>query len=218
VLIQKLISRIKGKFFPSKHDLTVRQWWADGGDYELRFNYDLSEASFILDLGGYEGQWASDLFSRFKSRIVVFEPVRSFSERIKKRFDKNDSIEVIQYGLGASSRHETISLDADGSSVFKTSAKSNSEDIKIVDVKDWMEDRAIEEIDLIKINIEGGEYELLNRLIETGLIKRMKNIQVQFHRISNSSLLEMQQIQKELSKTHTPTYQYEFVWENWTQK
>ena len=39
----------------------------------------------------------------------------------------------------------------------------------------------IERIDLIKINIEGGEYDLLPAIIDSGLIKRIKYIQVQFH-------------------------------------
>ena len=34
---------------------------------------------------------------------------------------------------------------------------------------------------LMKINIEGGEFELLERLLETRLISRIENIQVQFH-------------------------------------
>ena len=36
-------------------------------------------------------------------------------------------------------------------------------------------------IDLLKINIEGGEYEVLENLIENDLIKNIDNIQIQFH-------------------------------------
>ena len=216
VIIKRIINRIRGKRIPSKHSLNVNKWWADGGDYELRFNYDLNEKSVVLDLGGYEGQWASDLFSRYRCRIFVFEPVGSFAERIEKRFHKNDRITVFQYGLGASSRKERIRLSADGSSIFGVS--KDCDEIRIVDVKEWVDERTIAQIDLIKINIEGGEYELLDRLIEIHLIERIKNIQVQFHQVADTSLSEMRKIQKELSKTHKPTYQYEFIWENWTHK
>jgi hypothetical protein len=81
-----------------------------------------------------------------------------------------------------------------------------------------MDNGSVEKIDLIKINIEGGEYELLSRLIETGLIDKINNIQVQFHEVTSTSLSEMHIIQQSLSKTHKPTYQYEFVWENWVRR
>ena len=67
----------------------------------------------------------------------------------------------------------------------------------------------------MKINIEGGEYDLLDRLITTGLVGKIDNIQVQFHEFVPNAKERMQNIQKKLSKTHTPTYQYEFIWENW---
>ena len=67
----------------------------------------------------------------------------------------------------------------------------------------------------MKINIEGGEFELLERLIQTGLISRIKNIQVQFHNIAVESTKRMEKIHQGMYKTHQPTFQYKFVWENW---
>ena len=58
-------------------------------------------------------------------------------------------------------------LSADGSSLFGKSLAC--EEIAIVDVRDWIDKMQIGKIDLIKINIEGGEYELLDRIIETQL-------------------------------------------------
>jgi FkbM family methyltransferase len=210
--MKKIISGIN-KVVLSDHQLMVTKWCSDGGDYKLRFNYELNEESVILDLGGYQGQWASDLFSRYRCNIFIFEPVIDFSDQIKERFVNNNQIKVLPFGLGKFSRSEIIHLSADGSSTFGKS--TNREKIEIVDVKDWIDTRKIGEIALIKINIEGGEYELLDRLIETELIKNIENIQVQFHNISKDSRSQMKRIQKALSHTHMPTYQYEFVWENW---
>jgi len=66
--------------------------------------------------------------------------------------------------------------------------------------------------------IEGGEYDLLEHLIKTKYIKRIKNLQVQFHDFVDQAQERMDNIQKELSKTHQLTYQYLFVWENWERK
>ncbi len=218
MLINKILSYLKGGTFSSQHQLMVRKWYTDGGDYALRFNYDLNEESIVFDLGGYEGQWASDLFGRYQCPIFVFEPVSSFASRISERFTKNGKIQVYRYGLGKTSRSEEIHLSADGSSIFGKSG--SKEKIELVDVKDWIEEhiKDNQDIDLMKINIEGGEYELLERLIETKLVNRIKNIQVQFHQISQDSLSRMERIQESLIKTHKPSYQYKFVWENWTRK
>lgn len=214
--LKELVSKLPRALLPLRQRLMVKLWWADGGDPALRFNYDLDKSSVVLDLGGYDGQWAGDLFSRYGCRIIVFEPVRAFAERIRQRFRENDRIEVLQYGLGASTRTETLRVDANASSIYGKSG--DVEEIRIVDVRDWLGERKLERIHLAKLNIEGGEYELLERLIETHLIGIIENIQVQFHDITPDSRMRMQRIQTRLRATHEPTYQYEFVWENWTRK
>jgi len=217
-MFSRKASKLRRKYFPTPQELMVRKWHADGGDYAFRFNYDLSDQSIVLDLGGYEGQWASDLFARYQCPIFIFEPVAAFANRIRDRFAKNKTIQVHQYGLGDVSRSEEISIAGDGSSVFGKSR--NKETIEIIDISEWIESnlRTDQSIDLMKINVEGGEYELLDRLIETHLVDRIKNIQVQFHQVLPDSAARMERIQSQLMKTHTPTYQYSFVWENWKHK
>jgi FkbM family methyltransferase len=191
----------------------VKLWYADGGDDRFRFDYDLDERSLVVDLGGYEGQWASDLYARQRCRIAIFEPVARFARNIEARFRKNKDITVFACGLGASSRTETIYVHGASSSTHKKQAQS--EQIELVDVQQWFEEHGIESVQLMKINIEGGEYELLERLVETGLIAKIDDIQVQFHNFTADAAARMERLQRAMRATHTPTYQYRFVWENW---
>ncbi|MGY3211138.1 FkbM family methyltransferase [Mucilaginibacter sp. HD30] len=69
--------------------------------------------------------------------------------------------------------------------------------------------------DLIKINIEGGEYDILLRMIESGLISKIKRLQIQFHELEKDSFNKMNKIREGLLLTHRPINQYEFVWEDW---
>lgn len=193
----------------------VRQWYADGGDERFRFDYELTADSLAIDLGGYRGQWASDLFSRFQCRILIFEPVSDFAKNIRKRFEHNDKIRVFECALGASERTELIQIAGAGSSIHKRK-RSATQTIQIIDVKNWFEDNAIDSVQLMKINIEGGEFELLERMLDTRLLQMIENIQVQFHNIAPDSADRMAAIQHSLRETHHPTYQYPFVWENWT--
>ena len=76
----------------------------------------------------------------------------------------------------------------------------------------------VEEVDLMKINIEGGEYELLEQLIETDMMSKIKDLQIQFHNIASDPEKRMQAIQEALKNSRYLTYQYKFVWENWTRR
>ncbi len=191
----------------------VVPWFKIAGDKTLRLNYLLDSSSIVVDVGGYEGQWSSDIFAKYQCNIHIFEPVKSFFEKIKERFTKNDKIKVHNIGLSNKNTELPISLLNDSSSLFKEDTQN--EYIKVVDASVFFKEQNIENIDLIKINIEGGEYDLLENLIKNGYISKIKNIQVQFHDFVPDAKERMIKIQEELGKTHHITYQYEFVWENW---
>ena len=195
----------------------AEKWFQDEGDKTHRLNYVLDSNSLVFDLGGYEGQWASDIYAMYNCTIWVFEPSLPFAKKIEKRFEKNSKIRVFSVALGA--RDEVVGFSAidNSSSIFLSGPKNES--IKIVDVVDFLKTNKIQSIDLIKINIEGAEYELLEKLIDKGLINIFKNIQVQFHDfIIQNAPERMKNIQDSLSLTHNRTYHYEFIWENWELK
>jgi FkbM family methyltransferase len=188
-------------------------WFKAQGDKTLRLDYNLSKESVVLDLGGYEGQWASDIFSQYCCSIHIFEPVPCFARNIQIRFRKNPKIKVHEFGLGKETLQTYIGLSNDGSSIFKTC--QNSVEIVIKCAADFFRDYEISAIDLLKINIEGGEYDLLEHLIETEFIKNVVNLQIQFHDNVLNAETRMFAIQKNLARTHHLTYQFPFVWENW---
>src|SRR5690349_17857574 len=119
-LLSKISAKIGGLFIRLSHKLCppledtqalrVKPWFADNGDKTLRLYYDLDEDSTVFDLGGFEGQWASDIYSMYSCTIHIFEPVNEYAQNIKRRFAKNKKVHVHQYGLAGYSRDERISL------------------------------------------------------------------------------------------------------------
>lgn len=195
---------------------SLQRWHAAAGDRTLRLNYQLERTDLVLDFGGFEGQWASDLYAMHRCRLCVFEPVVEYAAQIEERFRRNDDIRVFPFGLGAATRSETIYISGAASSSYRRTSRSES--IEIVDVEAWLADHAVDSVALAKINIEGGEFELLERLIESGSIAKIRDLQVQFHYISAESPRRMEAIQRALTATHEPVYQYRFVWEGWTRR
>lgn len=219
--IKKLFRGKNQKIVMSPNELLQSQrvipWFADKGDETLRLDYDLNEKSVVFDIGGYKGEFAGDIFCKYNATIYVFEPVLSFFEIIQKKFSNNPKVKAYNYGLAGKDEQMVISMSDNSSSIFLQTEES--ETIQLKSIVNFIQEHNIQFVDLIKINIEGGEYELLEALIDHNLISVFKNIQVQFH----DFLLEdgkerMNRIQEHLAKTHQITYQYEFVWENWELK
>lgn len=197
----------------------VKHWFQDKGDATLRLNYDLNKDSVVFDLGGYKGQWSGDIFGRYGCDIYVFEPVAMFYKEIVNRFRDNPKIKVFPYGLSDENKICQIGLAQDGSSIYKLS--QDTEEISLVKAADFINQQGIERIDVIKVNIEGGEYDLLDHLIQSEFVKIVRNLQIQFHDCPEipNVMNRMHAIQQELSKTHELTYQYyPFVWENWQRR
>ncbi len=192
------------------------RWLSDNGDSIHRLNYDLNESSIVFDLGGYKGEWAENIFQKYKSKIYVFEPVFEFYKGIKDKFNSNSNIFSFCYGLGPRDESVDISLTSDSSSVFNTEGKK--ETIQFKEFAKFIDEHNINNIDLMKVNIEGGEYELLEYLMHKDLFFIFKNIQVQFHRFIPECAERRNKIRECLSKTHELTYDYEFIWENWKLK
>ncbi len=70
----------------------------------------------------------------------------------------------------------------------------------------------------MEINIEGGEYEVLPRLIDVGMVKDIDRLQIQFHSFVDNAAARREDIQSKLAKTHEMVWCYDFVWECWTRK
>lgn len=219
----KLIKRICDKLARTvyrppltKKDEAWNGFYKAGGE-NIRYEYSgLNKGSIVFDLGGYEGQWASDIYSRFRSKIYIFEVYTPYYANIKERFRFNDDIKVYNFGLSSTDRVEKIAIDGFSTSAFKTSAEMAK--VQIKKASDFIATEGIVSIDLIKINIEGAEYELLDHLISTGIVKTIGNLQIQFHDFIPNALNAMNGIRNRLSITHAPSYQFDFIWENWKLK
>lgn len=195
----------------------VAPWFAAQGDKTHRLNYNLTQDSVVFDLGGYEGRWASEIFCRYGCYMHIFEVMPEYAANIRNKFLQNPKVKVYPFGLGANTGVVPLYMQDDSSSTFKTG--SGKIDISLVEAADFLQKHGIERVHLMKINIEGGEYDLLEHLLDAGYVNRIENLQVQFHDfLVDNAYPRMKAIQQRLAQTHELTYYYEFVWENWRVK
>ncbi|MHB8668185.1 MAG: FkbM family methyltransferase [Burkholderiales bacterium] len=205
-------------FLGDRFVLDIRRWFADNGDKTLRLEYALKNESIVFDIGGYEGEWAKTISDTFSCSIYIFEPVPEFAVAIKARFAENARINVYPYGLSNENGDLLISLRGDGSSFYaSTAGESAKASVRRFDFA-LLEELGVSHIDLMKINIEGGEYDLIDFMIENKTIGLVNNIQIQFHNFVPHAIKRRNDIRRRLELTHSETWCYDFVWESWRRK
>ncbi len=190
------------------------RWIRDRGDQTLRVNYELDQDSVIVDAGGYHGEFAKTINDKYGSIVFVLEPIVSLHEGIENLFGRNPRVIPLNYAIAARTEQAEISMEGDGSSLYANDS-GVTETIQCVDVREFFDTNNIETIDLLKLNIEGAEYDVLDRIIELDLLPSIKNMQVQFHRFVPDCDRRRKAIQKSLSKTHTCVWNYDWIWEGW---
>lgn len=219
----KYLRLIADKIYPleviTMQTLRVIPWLKIDGDKNLRLNYNLTQESVVFDLGGYLGDWSEEIYSMYGCNIYLFEPCSSFFSNVKVRFKEFPRIRCFNFGLSNCDSSMYLYKNNESSSVYNFEISSNN--FELIELKifiSFINTEKIKTINLMKINIEGGEYDLLDYIIEKGLISNIENIQVQFHDFVPNAKSRMQNIQNKLMNTHDLTYQFEFVWENWKLK
>jgi len=193
-------------------EIEIDKWNEIDGDNTCRINYDLNESSVVFDIGAYKGEFAKKIHKKYGSKIYCFEPIKKFCRIIESR---NRDFRVYNFGLGGSTRSQEIYMMDNATSIFNYAEVHKYTTIQIMDIEEVIRSLDINHVDLMKINIEGAEYELLNRIIEKDIVSKISNIQIQFHLFVDNAISEREKIQEKLQKTHKLTYNYDFIWENW---
>jgi len=205
-----------------RQDVTsLRRWFADNGDYTHNINYELNNNSVVIDLGGYYGLWIDEILKKnnpYIPNIILVEPVPEFYNELVTKYKNYEKIKVMNVGVSTDKNESTKTLyvSSDGSSTnFNINVKSVIE-IKTLPIDKILSDNYINQVDLLQINIEGDEYGLMEYMIESDIVNKFKNIQIQFHLGIKNDIERRDNIQKNLiSKGFKNKFDYPFVWESW---
>lgn len=196
----------------------ARRWEANGGHHGTRFDFDVAEDDVVLDVGGFDGNFTADFLDRHDpGAIHVFEPLGSFQDAIEEQFADDDRVVLHDYGLGGWTRVEEMAVAGSSSSLYRSNTGDTAR-VEIRDVSAVLDELGHERFRLLKLNAEGAEYEILNRLFEAGGVDRFENIQVSFHHVVDDPERRRNAIRGQLEATHELSYDYEFVLEEWTRK
>lgn len=195
----------------------VKRWFADKGDETLRLEYpSLNEDSVVFDLGGYLGDFAYEINKKYGSKVYLFEPHPEFYEKCVNRFFDNENIVPLNFGVADENGHFLLSNSNDGSSFTNPNLKGKQGvECQLREFFSVLSDLDINHINLMKINIEGDEYPLLQHIADKDELRIADEYQIQFHNFIEDAESKRNNIVSAISKSHRRTWCYTFVWENW---
>jgi FkbM family methyltransferase len=203
-----------------------------------RYDYPLTPDSVVIDAGGFEGNWAAVIAARYDCTVHVLEPVSRFRERIdrNRRLLMHAKATVHPWGVAAQERHAVFHVAGDSSGEWAFGLP-DEETVRLRGIGEVLAELAPNGCALLKLNIEGAEFEVLEWLVgntrcrvvaggQIGAWQTVKgaehllpdNIQVQFHSTMANAEARYDAIAAGLSRTHELTWQSKWCWENWRRK
>lgn len=192
----------------------ILEWFRDNPNEESRFNFSGLKEGIVIDAGAYIGEWTERMRLSYPDcEYHLFEPVERFYKVCKEKFSDVDDVEVFQKALGSQDKSIKIQMLNDGSKMADFGEPSLMEDVDT-----YIRQKSISEVELLKLNIEGGEYDVIDRLAKIKQLKNIKRILVQFHNFYPNAETRLLSCREALSKTHNNVWNYDFVWEYWEKK
>ena len=153
--------------------------------------------------------------------IHVFEPVPSFANVLEKNWKNVPRSTVHAFGLGSESK-QVEGVHVVGESTFAMSGgkDSSGETVHIKSIVEAWEELGKPSIDLLHMNCEGCEWEMLETLISSDIIHKVRILQVGTHWFADVQNIEQRYcaIEAKLETTHEKIYQQYFGWERWQLK
>jgi FkbM family methyltransferase len=192
-----------------------RRFARDNANERVRASAGLTAQSVVIDGGGYMGDWTAALLNECDPYVTIYEPVPAFCRRLADRFAANPKVTVQPLGMGSRYENRTFAIASDASGMF---APTSAETVQVRMTDVAREFELLERIDLLKLNIEGSEYEVLERLLETASIRKVVQLRVQFHLSVPGATERYRKVRRRLRQTHRLVWRYPFVWEEWKLK
>lgn len=212
---EKIIAAIERRRLGKKLQAegAIGDFYRNGGN-ELLYDLPVSTGGVVIDGGGFEGEWTQKMLARYGCRSEIFEAIPLFANQLEETFAKNKLVNVHGAALGGSCRTTEFNLAADGSSEHKK-AHAESLTVNVIDISEFVDSLPDKKISCLKLNIEGGEYEVIERLVENKQLNKFECFLVQFHRQPPGYEDRYRKIVEALRKTHEQQWCYPMVWEKW---
>ncbi len=186
-----------------------------GWNRALFAQIELPKDPLILNIGGFMGDSTQFLQDLYGGQIHVVEPIPQYISTLKKRFSNNKNIKIIPMAVGARDSEIELKMQDDLTGIFATG--NTTIKVKCININNLLE-KLDKKPDLIVMNIEGGEFEVLESMNLTRRTSHYPFLCLQFHNVFPEAVARRENIRTKLSRNHKELINFPWVWEVWRGK
>lgn len=180
-------------------------------------DFPVDHNSVVVDLGAYLGDWSAAIWNDYHPAILqAYEPVTSHYDECLAALPRDERIAVRQFGLGPRDEFVDIALDNDASSAYRPNADASlgHERIVLRRIDDFLPPL----VDLLKVNIEGAEFDLFDHMIANDLVGRCRYMLIQWHSFMPDAAARLATIETGLLATHDLVHRVDWKWDRWERR
>ncbi len=155
--------------------------------------FEIKKDDVVIDIGGHIGIFtilASKLAENGK--IYVFEPMPENFNLLLENIRINNRSNVVAFKKAVASKNEKKDLflsegeNKGGNSFYKKNENSRKIEVETLAFQDFIKKNKIKKIDFLKMDCEGGEYDILFKCPKETL-KKISKISMEYHNLSNKN-------------------------------
>ena len=191
------------------------KWFLFNRD-KLIFDIKLKQEGLVLDIGSYLGEYTKRVLGKNpKMTFWLYEPIPSYFNACVNKFINRENVVVYQTAVSADGRDFQMQIDGLRS---RQGSNTSSEGVPVDSVSIQEIFDSVSEIELLKMNIEGMEYECLEQLVRTNTLIKAKFLLIQFHNCEKDSQERRNALRMAIARDFNNIYTFEWIWELWIRK
>lgn len=168
--------------------------------YRYLHHFDIKKGDVVIDLGANVGE-VSEYFLSKGAHVYAYEPNPYAFDVLTQRLSANDNIKIFQKAVSDAKGKSHLYLHqehaasevtyAQGSSLEqdKENVCQDSIEVEVEDIKEIL--KAFDHIALLKIDIEGGEYRIIDDILEN--ISKIDFVLLELHANKNPAFKDKEE-------------------------
>lgn len=148
----------------SLHGLGYDNCLFSGEEWFIKKTLSLSNPRVCLDIGANVGNYTKILLKHTKAKIYAIEPSLSSFKKLKKL--ESERVICAQVAMSDFDGEAFLysKTDADTKASLKESGEKKTEKVTVLTIQTFLKEYNIKNVDFIKIDVEGYEKEVLEKL------------------------------------------------------